>query len=125
MNFRSLFCFTLLAACALAQTPAPSAALATTPAAAPAAAPAAQAATAGIDETDRLMQEYMAQRAQWMVLRQDALEKAAKAPNENARKGVLKKLEDDEQPLLAKMAVARKALRESKNNKHGGDKPRR
>ena len=78
----------------------------------------------GKDETDRLMQEYMARRADWMAVRKAATDLAAKAPNETARKAILKQLESDEKPSLAKMDEAGKAYYDAKKKKNPGTKPR-
>ena len=43
---------------------------------------------AGIDETTRLEQEYMARRAEWVALRSEALERTKKAPEAGSRKQI-------------------------------------
>lgn len=78
----------------------------------------------GTDDADRLMQEYMARREEWMAVRKIATEKAEKATNENARKAILKQLETDEKATLTKMDEAAKAYRDVKKQKNANRKPR-
>jgi|GEM_PF-3830840 len=78
---------------------------------------------AGIDETTRLEQEYMARRAEWVALRSEALERTKKAPEAGSRKQITDQLAEDEKPLLAKMSVAARAYRESAKRKHPDVKP--
>jgi hypothetical protein len=68
---------------------------------------------AGTKESDRLMQEYMARRAEWLELRRVALEDAKKAKNENEKKNILKKLADDEKALKAATKELAKQLHDA------------
>lgn len=78
---------------------------------------------AGVDETSRLMQEYMAAREEWRAIRQMALSKVAKETNENLRKTILSQAETDSQPYRVKMQVAGKAFAEAKTKKQPVAKP--
>ena len=64
-----------------------------------------------LDETARLMQEYMARRAEWLELRRAALDEAGAAKSEREKKQRLDKLSDDEKPLLSRMGNAAQAYR--------------
>lgn len=68
---------------------------------------------AGINESDRLMQEYMARRAEWLELRRVALDDAKKAKNDTEKKNILKKLADDEKALKAATKDLAKQLRDA------------
>jgi hypothetical protein len=70
-----------------------------------------------LDETTRLMQEYMARRAEWLELRQSALEQARTARNEQEKKQRLERLAGDEKPLLSRMASAAQAYRAAAQQK--------
>jgi hypothetical protein len=68
--------------------------------------PAQQAAE---DERSRLMQEYMARRAEWVEVRKHALDRVKAAQTEAEKKELRAKLEQDEKPLLDKMTEAGRA----------------
>lgn len=74
------------------------------------------------DEHTRLMQEYMAKRAEWIALREREGEKIKQAKDEKAKQVILKKLDEDERVLraaAADLATRLKASAESKKNKGG------
>jgi hypothetical protein len=125
MNFRALFLLLMVLAplAALAQSANGNAGN-TGASGTPPAAETKPATLPGTDEIDRLMQEYMARRAEWMAVRKVATDLAAKAPNETARKAILKQLETDELPSQEKMNDAAKAYHDAKKKKNPGTKPR-
>lgn len=61
------------------------------------------------DERARLMQEYMARRAEWVELRRAALEKTKGAKDDKEKKQHRDKLADEERPVLERMAEAARA----------------
>lgn len=74
------------------------------------------------DESTRLMQEYMAKRAEWVALRAREMERAKHAKETKARSAILKKLDDDERVLRAasaELAARLKAALEAKKNNGG------
>lgn len=80
-----------------------------------------------IDENTRLMQDYMARRAEWVAVRQKALDQVKDAKTPAEKKQHLDKLADDEKPLLAKMgeaARAYKAAEKTKRDALAASKPR-
>jgi len=69
------------------------------------------------DEHTRLMQEYMARRAEWVELRRAALDKVKAAKDDKEKKQHFDKLADDEKPLLAKMGEAGRAYQAAEKAK--------
>lgn len=76
--------------------------------------PPASPLVAGLDENTRLMQEYMARRAEWLEVRQSALDKVKTAKTDQEKKQNLDKLAADEKPALAKMNDAARAYKAAK-----------
>lgn len=62
------------------------------------------------DEYTRVMQEYMARRAEWVALRRDALDQIKGAKDENEGQQRRAKLAEDEKPALARMGEAARAV---------------
>lgn len=82
---------------------------------------------AGLDEPDRLMQEYMVRRAEWIELRRTALDKVKAATDDRERKQHRDKLAVDEKPVLARVAEAARAYQaaeKAKRDKLAESKPR-
>lgn len=82
---------------------------------------------AGTDETSRLMQEYMARRAEWVAVRKEALDKVKAAGSDAAKKQIKDKLANDEKPLRAKVDEAARAYRaaeKAKRDQNEQAKPR-
>lgn len=74
------------------------------------------------DEHTRLMQEYMAKRAEWVALRAQEYEKIKKAKDAKTKEALLKKLDADVQKLrgaAADLAARVKASNDAKKNKGG------
>ncbi len=85
------------------------------------------APAAGLDENTRLMQEYMARRAEWLNARRATLDKVKVAKNDKEKKQQLDQLAEDEKPLLAKMgdaARAYQAAEKAKRDSQAASKPR-
>lgn len=79
------------------------------------------------DETTRLMQEYMARRAEWVELRKVALDKVKTAKDDKEKQQHRDKLTEDEKPILAKVAEAARvyqAAEKAKRDKLAEGKPR-
>ncbi|MFZ5493764.1 MAG: hypothetical protein ACOZE5_00320 [Verrucomicrobiota bacterium] len=79
------------------------------------------------DESTRLMQEYMARRAEWVELRRAALDKVKAAKDDKERKQHRDKLAEDEKPVLARMAEAARAyqaVEKAKRDQLAEGKPR-
>jgi hypothetical protein len=80
-----------------------------------------------LDETTRLMQEYMARRAEWLEVRRTGLEQVKAARSEQEKQQRLEKLAGDEKPLLGRLASAAQAYRaalEQKRSQAAVQKPR-
>jgi predicted transcriptional regulator len=89
-------------------------------------APAAES-RAGLDEADRLMQEYMVRRAELIELRQRSLDQVKAAKDDKERKQHRDKLAADEKPVLARVAEAARAYQaaeKAKRDKLAESKPR-
>lgn len=71
----------------------------------------------GVSENDRLMEEYMIRRAEWLELRKGALEKVKAARDQSERKHHLARLAEDEKPLLERMAAAARAFKAAEKAK--------
>lgn len=69
-----------------------------------------QASNADVDERSRLMQEYMARRAEWVEVRKAGLEKVKRAKDEKEKKQHADKLAEEERPYLEKMHAAGQAF---------------
>lgn len=69
------------------------------------------------DESARLMQEYMARRAEWVALRRAALDDAKAAKDDKEKKQRLAKLAEDEKPVLARVAEAARAYQAAEKAK--------
>lgn len=67
-----------------------------------------------LDETARLMQDYMVRRSEWIELRRTALDKVKAAKDEAEKKQHREKLAEDEKPVLARVAEAARAYRAAK-----------
>jgi hypothetical protein len=76
------------------------------------------APSATLDENTRLMQEYMARRAEWIELRRAALDKVKAAKDEKEKKQHRDKLAEEEKPILAKVNEAARAYRDAEKAKH-------
>lgn len=82
---------------------------------------------AGMDENVRLMQEYMARRAEWLDVRRATLDKVKVAKNDKGKQQQLDKLAEDEKPLLTKMGEAARAYQaaeKAKRDAQAASKPR-
>jgi len=82
---------------------------------------------AGQDERTRLMQEYMARRAEWIELRRATLDKIKASKDDSEKKRHIEKLAEDEKPILARINVAASAYRDVEKARHdqsAASKPR-
>lgn len=69
------------------------------------------------DESTRLMQEYMARRAEWVELRRVAFEKIKATNDDKEKKKHRDKLAEDEKPILAKVGEAARAYKAAEKAK--------
>jgi hypothetical protein len=72
-----------------------------------------------VEET-RLVQEYLAKRAEWVALRARETEKAKRTKEEKARDQILKKLDADERVLRAAAADLAGRVREAQRRRNEG-----
>lgn len=80
---------------------------------------------AALDDSARLMQEYMVRRAEWVEARRVALDQIKSAKNESEKKQIKDKLAKDEEALLAKMSDASRAYKQALKQKiNASAKPR-
>lgn len=77
----------------------------------------APSATAGLPESDVLMQEYMARRAEWLQLREQGKKDLANAKNDNEKKKVKQKLDADEKALRAAVADLARRVHQAEREK--------
>ena len=70
-----------------------------------------------LDENTRLMQEYMARRAEWIELRRAALDKVKASKDDKEKKQHRDKLAEDEKSILARMAEAARAYQAAEKAK--------
>lgn len=69
------------------------------------------------DDSDRLMQEYMVRRAEWLELRKVTNEKAQPAEGSNERRQVFDKIKRDERATFGRMAEVTRAYRAAEKAK--------
>jgi hypothetical protein len=77
------------------------------------------AGPSGTNEADRLMQQYMAKRAELLALRQDAGQQAKTARTDVDRKRIQAQLEAAERPLAAQAADLARQYREARQQALG------
>lgn len=90
----------------------------------PAPAQTAKADNAGVEEHSRLVQAYMARRAEWVALREREQKRARDAKDDQERKRILRKLDDDEHALRAASATLARQVHEAEQARRPDAKPR-
>lgn len=78
---------------------------------------------ADIPEADRLTQEYMAERAKWVAVREEARRESAKAKEPGDRRRIRQKFEKQERDLRASTASLAKKLKEAEKAKRASSRP--
>lgn len=76
------------------------------------------------DPHTRLVQAYMARRAEWVALRAREQKRAKEAKDDQERKSILQKLAADERPLRAAAAELARQVRDSEKARQPEAPPR-
>lgn len=85
---------------------------------------AAAASNAGVDEHARLMQAYMAKRAEWVALRDMERKRANATKDTGRRQAILLQLDEDERILRLEAAELARQLKAAAKKKQDDSKPR-